>query len=240
MHASLEDGRACRLFDVIDDVNREGPGIEPGFSLPAERVIRVLEQRIDGCGQPQALYGDNGPDDVSAALTTRAERRGIRLEYIQPGKPQQNACTERCHRTVRFHWSGQHLFASIAEEREYATRRHWAYNHERLNMALGSITAKQKLAFVTRRSLLASANNEGIAVGVLQDRPRIPPDARPTDEHPGGPFHNLTSLPVLAAHAVMFLAVHAGLPTCAENRTNGTIRSRLRAVRDTWLGCRRW
>ena len=34
--------QSYRLFNVIDDFNREGLGIEVDFSLPAERVIRVL------------------------------------------------------------------------------------------------------------------------------------------------------------------------------------------------------
>jgi putative transposase len=146
MHDSLEDGRAYRLFNVIDDYNREGLCIEVDFSLPAERVIRVLDQLIEWRGKPQALRCDNGPEYVSAALTTWAEQRGIRLEYIQPGKPQQNAYIERYNRTVRYDWLGQYLFASIAEVQEFATCWLWTYNHERPNMALGGITPKQKLA----------------------------------------------------------------------------------------------
>jgi putative transposase len=134
------------LFNVIDDFNREGLGIEADFSLPAERVIRVLDQLIEWRGKPQALRCDNGPEYVSAALTTWAEQRGIRLEYIQPGKPQQNAYIERYNRTVRYDWLGQYLFASIAEVQEFATRWLWIYNHQRPNMALGGITPKQKLA----------------------------------------------------------------------------------------------
>lgn len=148
MHDSLEDGRAYRLFNVIDDFNREGLGIEVDFSLPAERVIRVLEQLIEWRGKPQVLRCDNGPEYVSAALTTWAEQRVIRLEYIQPGKPQQNAYIERYNRTVRYDWLGQYLFATIAEVQEFATRWLWTYNHERPNMALGGITPKQKLALV--------------------------------------------------------------------------------------------
>lgn len=43
MHDSLTDGRAYRLFNVIDDFNQEGLGIEVDLSLPAERVIRALQ-----------------------------------------------------------------------------------------------------------------------------------------------------------------------------------------------------
>jgi putative transposase len=102
MHDSLEDGRSYRLFNVIDDFNREGLGIEVDFSLPAERVIRALDQIIEWRGTPLTLRCDNGPEYVSTALTTWAEKRGIHLEYIQPGKPQQNAYIERYNRTVRY------------------------------------------------------------------------------------------------------------------------------------------
>ena len=44
MHDQLEDGRSIRLLNVIDDFNREALGMEVDFSLPSQRVIRVLEQ----------------------------------------------------------------------------------------------------------------------------------------------------------------------------------------------------
>ena len=88
MHAALSDGRAYRLFNVIDDFNREGLGIEVDLSLPAERVIRALEQIIEWRGAPQVIRCDNGPGYISDRLSTWAEKRGIRLEHIQPGKPQ--------------------------------------------------------------------------------------------------------------------------------------------------------
>jgi len=146
MHDSLEDGRSYRLFNVIDDYNREGLGIEVDFSLPAERVIRALEQLIEWRGNPKVIRCDNGPEYVSAALTNWASQHDIHIEYIQPGKPYQNAYIERYNRTVRYDWLGQYLFKSIHEVQDFATRWLWIYNHERPNMALGGITPKQKLA----------------------------------------------------------------------------------------------
>ena len=146
MHDSLENGRAYRLFNVIDDFNREGLGIEVDFSLPAERVTRTLEQVIEWRGKPGVLRCDNGPEYISAALMAWAQRRDIRIEYIQPGKPHQNAYIERYNRTVRYDWLAQYRFLSIDEVQAYATRWLWTYNHERPNMALGGITPKQKLA----------------------------------------------------------------------------------------------
>ncbi len=146
MHDQLSDGRSYRLFNVIDDYNREGLDIEVDFSLPAERVIRSLDQIIEWRGKPIAIRCDNGPEYISGALQEWAEKRRIRLAYIQPGKPQQNAYIERYNRTVRYDWLGQYLFESIEEVQDFATRWLWTYNHERPNMGLGGITPKQKLA----------------------------------------------------------------------------------------------
>jgi putative transposase len=116
------------------------------FSLPSERVIRSLERIIEWRGRPGRIRCDNGPEYVSAALTVWANRRGIHVEFIQPGKPQQNAYIERYNRTVRYDWLAHYLFDSIEEVQEFATRWLWTYNHERPNMAIGGITPKQKLA----------------------------------------------------------------------------------------------
>jgi len=146
MHDQLEDGRCYRLFNVIDDFNREGLAIEIDLSLPAARVARVLNQIIEWRGKPKQIRCDNGPEYISSLLASWAENHEIELVFIQPGNPQQNAYVERYNRTVRYDWLNQYLFSSIEEVQEYATRWLWTYNNERPNMALGGITPKQKLA----------------------------------------------------------------------------------------------
>ena len=146
MHDALEDGRTFRLFNVLDDFNREGLGIEADFSLSGERVVRSLARIIEWRGKPKVIRCDNGPEYISTAVTQWAKQQGIRLEYIQPGKPQQNAYIERYNRTVRYAWLSQYLFETIDEVKEFATRWLWSYNNERPNMALGGITPMQKLA----------------------------------------------------------------------------------------------
>jgi putative transposase len=148
MHDSLADGRSYRLFNVIDDFNREGLCIEVDFSLPAPRVIRALEQAIEWRGKPRAIRCDNGPEYLSHLLKGWAEEQAIELVYIQPGKPQQNAYVERYNRTVRYDWLGQYLFGTLEDVQDFATQWLWTYNHERPNMGLGGITPKQKLAMV--------------------------------------------------------------------------------------------
>jgi len=141
----LADGRQFRLLNVLDDFNREGLGIEVDFSLPAERVVRALDQIIEWRGKPFAIRVDNGPEYISATLAIWAAKRGIILTHIQPGKPQQNAYVERYNRTVRHEWLDIYIFETIAEAQSIATDWLWTYNNERPNMGIGGITPAQKL-----------------------------------------------------------------------------------------------
>ena len=141
----LEDSRAFRLLNVVDDFNREGLGIEVDFSLPAARVIRSLNRIIEWRGKPDTIRVDNGPEYISGNLRQWAEDRGIALQHIQPGKPQQNAYIERYNRTVRHEWLDQYMFATIEEVQDHATEWLWTYNNDRPNMGLGGITPAQKL-----------------------------------------------------------------------------------------------
>jgi len=146
MHDQLETGRSIRLLNVIDDFNREALAIEIDFSLSSLRVIRTLEQIISWRGKPKEIRCDNGPEYISSALQTWAENNHIKIEYIQPGNPQQNAYVERFNRTVRYEWLSQYYWKDLEEVQLFATNWMWSYNHDRPNMALGGFTPKQHLA----------------------------------------------------------------------------------------------
>ena len=145
MHDQLSDGRSFSLFNVIDDLNREGLCIEVDFSLPSERVTRSLDQLIEWRGKPTAIRCDNGPEYISKHILGWAEKHQIKLPHAQPGNPQQNAYIERYNLIVRYDWLAHYLFDTIAEVQDYSTRWLWSYNHERPNMALGGITPIQQL-----------------------------------------------------------------------------------------------
>ena len=146
MADQLECGKTFRTFNVLDDFNREGLGIEVDRSLPSQRVTRVLDQIIEWRGKPKTLRCDNGPEYISGTLRCWAEERGIALAFIQPGKPQQNAYVERYNRTVRHEWLEMNEFNTIEEAQNTATQWLWTYNNERPNMGIGGITPAMKLA----------------------------------------------------------------------------------------------
>lgn len=121
MSDSLVDGRSLRTFNVLDDYNREGLGIDVDLSLPSARVIRSLEQIIEWRGKPNAIRCDNGPEYIAQALIDWANEKRITLMYIQPGKPTQNAYVERFNRTVRHEWLDLHDFESVQQAQYLAT-----------------------------------------------------------------------------------------------------------------------
>ena len=146
MSDSLTDGRSLRTFNVVDDYNREGLGIEVDFSLPSTRVIRSLEQLIEWRGKPDALRCDNGSEYISQALRDWTMEQQITLLYIQPGKPTQNAYIERFNRTARHEWLELHLFETIEQAQLLATQWLWIYNNERPHTAIGGIPPRQLLS----------------------------------------------------------------------------------------------
>ncbi len=136
MHGQLADGRSVRLFNVIHDFNREGLAMEVDLSLPEDRVFRALDQRI--------------------------EWRGIALDFLQPGKPQQNPYIERSNRTVRYDWMSQSLFTTVAQVQAAATAWLWTGNNQRPNMALGGITASRLSASEMRSGRFLSTSTSRV------------------------------------------------------------------------------
>lgn len=145
MADQLGDGRSIRTLNVLDDFSREGLGIEVDFSLTAERVVRTLNRIIEWRGRPQSIRVHSGPEYISGKLMAWVEKMGIHIQYIQPGKPQQNAYIERYNRTVRHEWLDQSIFETIEEAQEQTTKWLWTYNNDRPNMAIGGITPAMKL-----------------------------------------------------------------------------------------------
>jgi putative transposase len=145
MSDSLIDCRQFRTFNVLDDYNREGLGIEVDFSLPGERIVRALDRIIEWRGKPLAIRCDNGPENIGQAMIEWTIKNQITLLYIQPGKPTQNAYVERFNRTVRHEWLDMHAFESIEHAQLLATQWLWEYNNERPHTANGGIPPRKLL-----------------------------------------------------------------------------------------------
>jgi putative transposase len=140
MGDSLTDGRAFRTLNIIDDYNREALHIEVDTSLPASRVIRVLDQVAADRGYPQAIRSDNGPEFIAQVLADWARDHQLLWDFIQPGKPAQNAYIERFNRTYREDVLDAYLFDTIEEVRTATDTWLEEYNAVRPHAALGGAT----------------------------------------------------------------------------------------------------
>ena len=139
MSDALYHGTRFRTFNVIDDYNREALAIEIDTSLCAPRVVRVLERLKEQDRKPDVLRVDNGPEFLSECLTQWCRDNGVLLQYIQPGKPNQNAYIERFNRTYRNEVLNLYLFHSLDEVWEMTGRWMMEYNGQRPHDALGKL-----------------------------------------------------------------------------------------------------
>lgn len=139
MSDSLVDGRRFRLLNIIDDYNRESLWIEVDTSLPSLRVIRVLERLVELRGKPLRIRVDNGPEFISDRLQLWCEERNIQLQFIQPGKPVQNAFIERNNGSLRRELLDAYHFFTLQEVRLMAEEWQQDYNSSRPHQALGFV-----------------------------------------------------------------------------------------------------
>jgi len=145
MSDALWSGRKFRTFNMVDDYNREALAIEVDLSLPAERMIRVLDRVSEWRGYPEKLRMDNGPELTSVKLAEWSEKHGVQLEFIEPGKPTQNSFVERFNRTYREEVLSMYVFNSLNEVRELTETWLKEYNEERPHESLGNLTPAEYL-----------------------------------------------------------------------------------------------
>jgi putative transposase len=140
MSDSLACGRRFRTFNVVDDFNREALHIEIDTSITSPRLVRIFERLQSERGLPQVLRTDNGPEFLGETFTSWAKAAGMAIQYIQPGKPNQNAYVERFNRTYRDELLDQYLFATLDDVREATYWWMREYNEERPHDALADRT----------------------------------------------------------------------------------------------------
>ena len=118
----VSTGRVIRMLTVVDDCTRECPAIEVDTSLGGLRVRRVLDRIATERGLPEAIVLDNGPEFRGRALAAWSEERGVRLEFIQPGKPAQNVFAESCNGRLRDECWNANWFTSLSDARRKVER----------------------------------------------------------------------------------------------------------------------
>ena len=140
MHDSLVNGRSIRSLNIIDPHNRECKGIYIRHSIPAIRVIELLEQSIEKYGKPKFIRSDNGPEFISKRFQLWLEKNGIGWSKIEKGKPQQNCFIERFNKTMRNDFLDTNLLFTLDEANEMAAVFQKDYNYYRPHESLNDKT----------------------------------------------------------------------------------------------------
>jgi putative transposase len=136
-------GRRFRALTIIDDYSRECTAIEVDTSLGGARVVNVLERLAETRGLPEVITTDNGPEFTGRHLDEWASHRGIKLNFIRPGKPIENAFAESFNGRLRDECLNTNWFMNLRHAREVIEDWRKDYNEIRPHSSLNGNTPKE-------------------------------------------------------------------------------------------------
>jgi putative transposase len=143
IHDCMAGGRRFRCLTIVDDFTREAVHIEVGVSLSGEHVTRVLDYLAWARGLPSEIVLDNGPEFTSLAMDQWAHQNSVSLDFIQPGKPSQNAFIESFNGKFRDECLNEHWFVNLSDAREKIEKWRYEYNTFRPHRSLGNLTPEE-------------------------------------------------------------------------------------------------
>ena len=143
---ALSSGRKIRTLTIVDDYSRKCHRLEVDTSIGGQRVVRVLNEIAYGEGLPELITIDNGPEFIGKALDAWAYQRGVKLNFIRPGKPVDNSFIESFNGKFRDECLNDHWFTSLDEARRIIEDWRVDYNNERPHTSLGDLTPEEFLA----------------------------------------------------------------------------------------------
>lgn len=140
VHDALFDGRPFRILTVVDQYSRQGPVLEPAFTHSGRSVAAALERMVGELGAPVSIIVDHGTEFMPKALEEWAWQRGIKLDFIRPGKPNENAHIESFNGHLRDECLNVNQFTSLDDTRHKIEAWRQDYNHARPHSSLRNLT----------------------------------------------------------------------------------------------------
>lgn len=140
---SLAQGRSIKVLAVVDEYTRKCLRIEVDTSINGVRVARILAQISQTAGLPEILLVDNGPEFISKALDAWAYQRGVKLTFIRPGRPVENAYIESFNGRFRDECLNENWFLSLDQARRIVEAWRVDYNTRRPHSSLGYLTPEE-------------------------------------------------------------------------------------------------
>ena len=139
VHDRLYDGRKLKILNIVDDFTRVCVGQIVSTSITGDELVRFFSglKRL-----PRFLRCDNGPEFWSKSFQAWAFGK-LKINFIAPGKPQQNAFVESFNGKFRDECLNMHEFYSVGYARELIGGWRKEYNFERPHSSLGMMTPKE-------------------------------------------------------------------------------------------------
>lgn len=115
-----------------------------------ETLNRVLRDERG----PRSITVDHGTEFQSRALEDWVYGRGVQLDFIQPGKPVENAFIESLNGRLRDECLNVHQFASLAEAQAIIEAWRVDYTTRRPHSSLGHLTPSEFVAQGQRQPIV--------------------------------------------------------------------------------------
>ena len=152
MSDALASERKLRMLTVVDTCTRESLAIEVDTSLSGARVARMFDHVIsDATRCRRRSHGRRDRTD-GEALDQSAYDRGVRLRFIDPGRPGPGCAVESFDGRLRDECFNEHSFTSLYDARGEDRGLESGDNRERPRSWLGNRTAEEFRARVARHA----------------------------------------------------------------------------------------
>jgi putative transposase len=143
VHDQLFDGRPFRVLTVIDQFSRQSPLLESRFCFSGSDVAQALDRAIKQAGTPVSITVDHGTEFTSKALEEWAYQRGVKLDFIHPGKPTENGHIESFNGRLRDECLNVTQFMSLEDASQQIETWRIDYNGYRPHSSLGHLTPSE-------------------------------------------------------------------------------------------------
>ena len=137
------NGLRFRVLTVVDLYTRECLALHVDRSIGGEMVAAALDRVVAQRGAPEAITVDNGTEFASRAMEAWSGSRGVRLDFIRPGRPVENAFIESFNGRLRDEFLNVEIFGDLPDVRQRLAEWQCDYNTRRPHSALADQTPEQ-------------------------------------------------------------------------------------------------
>ena len=152
----LENGRTLKVFKVVDDFSKVCIGQIVDSSITGDKLVKFFSELEE---LPTWLRCDNGPEFWSQSFQQWTFDQ-IKIDFIDPGKPTQNAFVESFNGKFRSECLNENLFFSFDHARELIEEWRNEYNEIRPHRTLNGKTPKE---FEREMKMDYQQNPEGLS-----------------------------------------------------------------------------